>query len=229
MQNHLPKRKSEHRLPKRLQVVADLVPACDCLQDVGTDHARLPIALILAERCQRALAIDINTGPLQAATRNISAAGLSERIRIVQADGLQNTRLGLDDVIVIAGLGGLEMIRILQDQPRRCKAVVLQPMKSAPELRTWLVGNGYEIEKEALAGEQRRCYPVILCCYTGVRMSLSPLEKYAGPRLIESRPQGLTGYLTWLRQRLKKQVRGTPELVCVIRDIDELLMKLRTD
>ncbi|NLM14270.1 MAG: SAM-dependent methyltransferase [Clostridiaceae bacterium] len=218
--------KSDYRLPERLQAVADLVPPCNCLHDVGTDHAWLPIALMLAERCRRALAIDMNAGPLQAATRNVLTAGLACCIQIIQTDGLKNINLGTDDVVVIAGLGGLEMIRILQEQPRRCKSIVLQPMKSAPELRTWLTENGYIIEKEALVCEPKRYYPVISCRYTGVQTVLSPLERYVGPCLIESRPSGYRGYLAWLRQRLKKQIRGAPELACVIRGIEKIFMSL---
>ena len=35
--------------------------------DVGTDHAYLPIALIQEGLCERALACDINKGPLERA------------------------------------------------------------------------------------------------------------------------------------------------------------------
>ena len=55
-------------LSKRLQAVADLVTPGYTIADVGTDHAYIPIYLVEKGIVQRAVAMDINEGPLDRAT-----------------------------------------------------------------------------------------------------------------------------------------------------------------
>ena len=66
-------------LDVRLRAAADLVPRGSRLADIGSDHAYLPIALCLEGKIDRALASDINDGPVAAAVANISKNGLTDR------------------------------------------------------------------------------------------------------------------------------------------------------
>ena len=70
----------QQKLSKRLSAAADMVRAGAVVADVGTDHAYVPIALCLSGRAVRAVASDINEGPLARARENIAARGLSARI-----------------------------------------------------------------------------------------------------------------------------------------------------
>jgi ubiquinone/menaquinone biosynthesis C-methylase UbiE len=54
--------------------------------DVGTGTARIPIALALEERSARVLALDLSDAMLEQAARNITAAGLTGRIRCYKGD-----------------------------------------------------------------------------------------------------------------------------------------------
>ncbi len=210
------------KLSPRLQAVATLVPECRRLLDIGTDHAGLPIELVRRGRCQQALAIDIRPGPLDMALRNINAAGLTDRIKVWQADGLTGLELDPVDVLAIAGMGGYEMMQILGSEPRRCQAIILQPMKSLPELRIWLGEQGYTLEDEVLVLEQHHTYVILRCRYTGVRTAYTPLQALVGPVLLVSQPPALAVYLTRLLARLKKQSRGQPDLIEVIEAIQKL-------
>ncbi len=210
-------------LSPRLKAVAELVPACRRLLDIGTDHAWLPIELVRHGCCQTALAIDIRPGPLAAADRHIRAAGLTGRIQTCQADGLNGIDLDEGDAVVLAGMGGYEMMDILGPTPRHCRTLVLQPMKSLPELRLWLYRNGYVIQTERLAVEKNHAYVIISCRYTGSRRTLSDLEALVGPCLLLEPPQpGLHLYLDKLLQRLHKQSLGEPALQPVIELIRQL-------
>ena len=53
-------------LSERLRAVADLVDDGMVVADIGTDHGYIPIALVQEGRCPRAVAMDINIGPLDA-------------------------------------------------------------------------------------------------------------------------------------------------------------------
>ena len=105
---------TDTRLSERLDRVAGLVPSCRCLFDIGTDHGFLPIQLTAASIAARiAVAADIRPGPLERAARHIREAGLGDKIETRLTDGLRDLAVAMDDVVVIAGLGGNEIRDIL--------------------------------------------------------------------------------------------------------------------
>ncbi|MCL1845538.1 MAG: class I SAM-dependent methyltransferase, partial [Defluviitaleaceae bacterium] len=128
------------RLSPRLAAVLSCVEKCGVLADIGTDHAYLPIEAVRAGLCERAIACDVSVGPLEFAARNIRAAGLCDETFCNEADdnswqtyGLIETRLGdglaplaadKADCIVIAGMGGMKIIEILQAEKKRAKRAV---------------------------------------------------------------------------------------------------------
>ena len=63
------------QLSQRLQAVADLAEDAGVVADVGTDHGYIPLFLIACGKAQRAIAMDINEGPLQ-----IGRASCRERV-----------------------------------------------------------------------------------------------------------------------------------------------------
>ena len=101
-------------LSKRLQAVADLVSDGRTVADVGTDHGYIPIYLIQSGKCARAIAMDVNKGPLQRAKDHIEEQGLSCQIATRLSDGVQHLEAGEVECIVIAGMGGALTIRILE-------------------------------------------------------------------------------------------------------------------
>ena len=83
------------------------------LVDIGTDHGMLPIALAQQGYTGNLLATDINEAPLRNARSNAADLGLSERIRFLKCDGLDDCPPDAVDTIVIAGLGGDTICSIL--------------------------------------------------------------------------------------------------------------------
>lgn len=122
--------------------------------DVGTDHAYLPIYLIEEGIVARALACDINKGPIESARANIAAAGLSDQIDTLQTDGLAGTKDFHPDHVLIFGMGGELIARILSDAPWVRDAnvsLILQPMSRISLLRRWLLEHGFSITGESLS------------------------------------------------------------------------------
>jgi tRNA (adenine22-N1)-methyltransferase len=220
---------SAYRLPKRLAAVAGLVSSCDRLIDIGTDHALLPIEAIRQNLCPRAIAVDIRSGPLAAAERNITAAGLTGKIEICLSDGLARIDLQPNDIVVIAGLGGYEMMDILGLKPRHCSGIILQPMKSAPELRQWLSSNGYRITDEQLVIEDHRTYTVIRCLYTGECCEMNAMQMQIGPILLENKPAGFAFYLERQIRRLEKQLRSDSQLRTVLDELYIMRNQIKED
>ena len=148
------------RLSPRLQMVADFVPPCACAADIGTDHGYLPVWLLQNGVVQTAIAADIHVGPLANARKSAAAYDLEERVRFVQADGLQFPDAQAADVITIAGMGGETICAILTATPwlRQGKRLVLQPQNKVQELTDWLWHNGFTIEDAALCRDAGKRY-----------------------------------------------------------------------
>ena len=118
-------------LGARLALAAELVRHTRCAADIGTDHGYLIVDLVRSGRIERGLACDIRPDPLSKAVRQITAAGLQEKITAVLTDGL----VGIDgsevDDVVIAGMGGDLISTIIDRAPwlrDPAKHLVLQPM-----------------------------------------------------------------------------------------------------
>lgn len=199
------------RLSPRLKAVADLVPPCRIVFDIGTDHAKLPLYLVKAERCQAAVAADLRSGPLRQAEKNIQKHNLQNRVSTILTDGLNGLSIQSEDVVVLAGLGGLEICRILSGAPA-CRQMIVQAMKHLPQVRRWLHGQGYRIVRETLATERGRFYPVLAAAWQGEPEELDDLPAWIGPCLIRQPTPLLIAYVHKLLRQLQLQIRSGPEL-----------------
>ena len=103
------------RLSRRMKAVASMVTAGYTLCDVGTDHGYVPIALVQGNIIPKAIAVDINKGPLERANEHIRANGLTEQITTRLSNGLEAIHDGEVDSIVIAGYKIVDEDMILED------------------------------------------------------------------------------------------------------------------
>jgi tRNA (adenine22-N1)-methyltransferase len=152
----------ELTLSPRLAAIAHQVPQGAVLADVGTDHAYLPVWLLLQGRIPRALASDVNQGPLDRGRETARLYGVADQIDFCRRDGLAGLEEGQADTIAIAGMGGELIARILAQAPwtRDC-LLLLQPMSSQPELRQWLWDQGYAIQRETIVREGQKLYTLL--------------------------------------------------------------------
>jgi tRNA (adenine22-N1)-methyltransferase len=175
------------KLTPRLQIIADSVRDCDTLADIGTDHAYLPIELIKKGKIKRAIAGDINKGPIEIARGRICANKLEGKIEARQGNGLAVLQPEEADTIVIAGMGGMLIAEIIQQSRQvaeAAKQLILQPMTDSGKLRSYLLEQGFEIFDEELAKEDRKLYEILWVRYTGKPKPMGgPLE--IGPKVID--------------------------------------------
>lgn len=161
-------------LPPRLQAVSEWASPCRLLADVGTDHAHLPAYMILNGLCDAAYACDINEGPLLRARTCVEKYGLSDRIRLCRSDGLRDVPDDFD-ALVIAGMGGDLIARILSDVPPLVgRKILLQPMTKPEVLRRYLSHHSYHIGRERAVTEGERRYVIFDVSY---REDCTPLSE----------------------------------------------------
>lgn len=152
-------------LPPRLNCIAEKVPPGSVVADIGTDHAYLPIHLVLSGRSPRAIGTDTRPSPLAAAAANIIEAGVAGRVELRQGSGLSVLTPGEVDVVVIAGLGGALTCRLLDADPEvrwSIERFILQPMIGAEVVRRWLDDNQLRLADEDLVEDDGRLYEVIV-------------------------------------------------------------------
>jgi tRNA (adenine22-N1)-methyltransferase len=201
-------------LSPRLRAVADAVPPGARVADVGTDHAQLLAWLVRQGRIAGGIGIDVNAGPLAQARRTLAAAGV-EGVALRHGDGLQPLVPGEVDVVVLAGMGGARMIRLLDAGAavvERLRGLVLQPNTEWTAVRRWVEARGYALAGETMVEDRGKFYVVL-----DVRPRPSedaPHEASPpwtdeqlelGPRLLVGRPPV---FLAWLRHELHRTERA---------------------
>ncbi len=204
----------------RLTQVAAFVRNGSRLADIGTDHALLPTELVQQGVCTYAIASDIKKGPVAAATRTVTEAGLADKINIRLGSGLETVKPDEVDDIVIAGMGGETIAMILNDAPwvkHERYRLVLQPMTRAEKLRRYLWENGFDILAEAAAQEGRHWYTVIHAAFVGKSFVPDELLCHVGRIPL---PEG-KGYLQTVKNRLYKQQKGDPGIETLLHQIEE--------
>ena len=103
-------------LSKRLEMVAGLVTQ-ERIADIGTDHGYVPIYLYKQGRIKKAYACDVRKGPLEKCKKNIALYGAEDVIETRLGSGLTPLRPGEAETAIMAGMGGMLIVHILQDSP----------------------------------------------------------------------------------------------------------------
>ena len=177
------------RLDHRLATVPPFVRPGAVVADVGTDHAYLPIVLVGSGCATRAVASDIHRGPIDRAAQHVAEYGLSDRIDTVLTDGLEGIRPYAPTDIIIFGMGGELIARILSDAPwvkDMGIRLILQPMTHAECVRTYLAEQGFALVDEVLSRESGKIYQTIVAEYTGepyvIDEVTAELGRFANPK-----------------------------------------------
>ncbi|MDO5392276.1 MAG: class I SAM-dependent methyltransferase [Eubacteriales bacterium] len=193
------------QLSKRLQALANLVSQDHVLADVGCDHGYIPIFLIQNHRIPKAIAMDIGEGPLQRAQENIRSYGLEGYIETRLSDGLAKLNPGEADTILISGMGGPLMEKIITEGKsvaEQADEMILQPQSDIPRFRKFLTEMGYVIMQENMIEEDGKYYPMMKAV-RGNAQPCSELEYRYGPVLLRQCHPVLKQYLERERDNLQ--------------------------
>lgn len=151
-------------LSDRMRAVAGLVQPCKSIADIGCDHGYVAMELVRSKTCRHVIAMDINSGPLDRAKRNIADYGMQDYIETRLSDGVRALREGEADGVICAGMGGRLVISILEQGKRlvsEMRQVILQPQSELAEVRSYLREKGYLIDREDIIYEDGKYYPMM--------------------------------------------------------------------
>ncbi|KJS22661.1 MAG: hypothetical protein VR72_04790 [Clostridiaceae bacterium BRH_c20a] len=185
------------RLSKRLKQIADFVPLGTVVADIGTDHALLPSYLVQEKIAPSAIAIDVSAGPLEVAQKQVRSLLLADRISVRLGDGLEPLEPGEAQTVIIAGMGGATIRKILLRSPQvlnQLQRLILQPNIGAESVRAWAIHNNWKIIDEEIVYEDERFYEIIVL-EPGKMKIENDIYLFLGPKLVEKFQLHLVDYL----------------------------------
>ncbi len=175
-------------LSKRLQQVADFV-SYSSVADIGTDHGYVPLYLWEQGRVKKALACDINRGPLERARENIRRMGAEQVVETRLGSGLCPVKPKEVETAVIAGMGGMLTIHILENSKevvQELQELVLSPQHDVDAVRRYLHTIGFTIADEVFLKEDGKYYHVLRCVH-GIEAYETDIEYEYGRIVLEKR------------------------------------------
>lgn len=190
------------KLTPRLLKVAELIEG-ETVADIGTDHGKLLIYLLQTGKIYSGIGSDVAEGPASACRKNVAVNGLSDKIEIRVGDGLATLSENEVQSIVIAGMGGELILRILKDNidiALSAKELVVQPMTNIGKLLEGLTALGFAVADAHLVPEKDKLYQVFKL-KKGKTENLKPLDFVICPVLVENKDKHL-GEL--VKRELKK-------------------------
>ena len=226
---------AEEFLSPRLKAVHDM--AVDGLSDistrrfvdVGSDHGHLSLYALINDGFRSAVLTDIHAAPAQRSKETLKLYGYGDKASVYTTDGLDGVVLCEGDVIVMAGLGGNNMIDIMtrvQDtlDEKLLKSLVwcLQPQKSSDKLRQFLFESGFEIVDENACEDRGFHYVMMKVKFTGVPTEYTLKQKYYGPvilRRIAAGESEALGYKERLDMRFELSKRGDEEIRRMLEEV----------
>ena len=218
------------QLSKRLAKVGEFVPSQARLADIGSDHAYLPVRLMLAKKISYAVCGEVVKGPYESALHQVTLQGLADNITVRLADGLfaiePNDKI---DTITICGMGGTLIKQILLEGKERItgeELLILQPNVGEATLRKYLVANGYTIIAEEILEENKKIYEIIVAKKLVQPMSLNEAQYLFGPLLMQEKSPVFIK--KWQRELMQRQ-RVLQQLQNSAQNHDEKIAELQVE
>lgn len=166
------------RLSSRLSAVFDQVSAARSelgagrVIDVGSDHGLLAVSCLENSIADSVICTEIHEGPADHSKEALKDAGFGDRSQVIVTDGLDGINLQKGDIIVIAGMGGLNIIDIVSrclenESPDTLKEVrfIIQPQKSVNLVRKFFADKGFVFDDESVCTDRDFFYNIMRMSY----------------------------------------------------------------
>ena len=199
------------KINNRLKTIGDLVPLSSYPLDIGCDHALLSIYLVKEKGLSKAIASDNKSGPLKKAGENVKFYKVSDKIKLIEAEGLDSYTEGID-TITISGMGGLNINKILDDNRKYLKNIdtlILSPNNYSLAVKRKLLKLGYHIENETLVKEKNIIYEILV--FKKGRKYYSYKKLFLGPILMTKKDNITKEYYQNLLTTKKSLLKALPK------------------
>lgn len=133
----------------------------------------------------------MNAGPIIIAKENVLQAELGERIELRQGDGLSVIEKGEVQSVVMAGMGGKLIMRLLmegEDVLSEVSEIILEPQSDVEAVRHFLEDNDFKIISENMILEDGKYYPIMKAVHGKMNLERPVYYRYGKILLREENP-----------------------------------------
>ena len=194
-------------LSERLEAVLSQITEGGVLADGGTDHGYLAIEAVRRGKCIKAIAMDVNKGPLERAGKHIKESQMEHLIETRLSDGFDKLKKGEAASAVIAGMGGRLICGIIERNPdvsQGLKELIISPQSDIEYVRGRLRQLGFAVIDEDMVKEDGKYYVIIKTAYQPDKTGLcDEVTSAYGRKLIEKSHPVLKEYLRDERAKLE--------------------------
>ena len=170
---------------KRLEEIIKYINESDVVADIGCDHGYLLKLAIENKNIKKGYAIDNKKGPLDTAIKNLKNYN---NIVFKLSDGLLSVNEDEINCVVIAGMGGMLINKIVSDSLEKFKTIdkiILCPNRNNDIVRKYMTENGFMIVDESIVYEDGKYYEVLI--FQLGAQSLTEKDLYFGPYLLKNK------------------------------------------
>ena len=197
------------KINNRLKRLSSYIEDNSHFIDVGCDHALLGIYLVKTKNNIKVIASDIAEGPLKQAKLNIDKYDLNDSIKIKLGSGISTIEDDID-TIVISGMGGLNIVDILEsdrDKLSNIKRIILSPNNFHKEVRNEISKLGFKILCEEIVFEKGKYYPIIV--FVPGNIELDQNDLLFGYNVLNN--NDLISYYNYIIDLYEKRLRTVPD------------------
>ena len=149
------------KLSKRLKIIHDMIPV-SVVADIGSDHGKLMIALVQSGKVSKGFAVENKEGPFERLRSNLIRYHVNDKVTPLFSDGIKDITRDVS-TIVIAGMGGQTIVKILREHPEKLKSVqtiIIDAHTAVPLARREICQMGYSIADEQIVKEDDIFYEI---------------------------------------------------------------------
>lgn len=192
------------KLDKRMTALLSEIPKNINLADIGADHGIVSINYALNNPSNFVVGSDISKKSIEKAAKTAKKLNLTNYYTTV-GNGLAPIKNFDIDVILISGMGGEEIIKII-DSNKKYPFYVLSPQKNSDKVRLYLKNNNLKAIKDYKVLSDSKFYDIIVCTQGVYNPTEFEVQFGSGKgedfKLFSTHT---TEYLTKLLQTIKKE------------------------
>lgn len=185
----------------RLQNIADQVDARR-VADIGCDHGKLVAYLFENHIIDWAYVSDISMPSVQKAVKVLEDMKVDFDWSCGDGTQKMTDKLNIEQVI-ISGMGGLEIVKILSDNKVHIDSWILQPQNNEICLKKYLIKNKYKIIKDFIVKDKNIYYNILKVVKTDKTQKLSEYQMYFGKDNFADNPY-FSEYLSYMQNKYEK-------------------------
>ena len=177
-------------LSYRLNEIVKLCGRAKRIADVGCDHGKVLAELAKRKTTQFLIASDISAPSVDKA--RILLESMNYKNYSVRVGNGFSTLTEQDnlDMVVVAGMGGFEIIEILKASPITLTNLVLQPQNNVVKLRQYLNENNFYIVTDKVVNDKGKFYNILKVKKSETKQCLSVRAiKYGKSNISDYNPE----------------------------------------